>query len=511
MIKYGLFAILLSSPLVLAESGADLLIKGSGSLDQSVMIKKSATLTLDNAFLVQFYGAWRGLNNNQSKISNFVELVLAKKDSEAFKELLQLSDNLNARELEIKDATELYLLYRLGFTQSFTNRWIDTAAKESFLNSSFGIALDEVFANESGSWFIKNGIYLSTRQRSVLGQVSHVESKLNTLIQAYSALRDGERAFDLIGKLGAKDPLRLRLADTAVLDFARRGELGKAGSLLKEVYTPALIKTKNLDKLSNYHIKLARLLYQAGAYEASEYYYSLIPREANGYLTAKTESLWISLRSRNSSQIKGDLRTLDLDLFSKHFIPEVYLVSSIANLRLCQFTEVDKAFSAFVDVNRKYAKDIEQNVNSTNPAIIDKEDFYLKLALSGAANIELERSKLAKFLGSSDNTYILELNDSIGGVTNSRVEELKRKWTNREKILATTIKRMRFVKVEYLSQMRRLNKIIMAGGLKDSVRTVASGIEKKSDLNFPHDGLFFADELFSVSSEVKDLCLRSKK
>ena len=91
--------------------------------------------------------------------------------------------------------------------------------------------------------------------------------------------------------------------------------------------------------------------------------------------------------------------------------------------------------------------------------------------------------------------------------------EDRRKWKNRETLLNKTIQNMRFVKIEFLSQMRRFQKRISFGNKiqKDNVSVKASGLKKENTLKFPHDGVLFGDELFHLTSDVKDLCLRSQK
>lgn len=510
MIKRSLLMGLVFSFGVNAQDGADLLINQSGVSPTEILVKETQTINLDDSFLVQFYGSFRALNNNQSVITPLMDLVLQKKNIEALKFISNFAGKASPAEASILNSTELYLLYKLGLNHTFFNRWVEVAGNETFLNSQFGVALDQVIGQNTGEWFVKNAIVLSPSQKVVVDSLNNLDSRFNTLVQAYSNLRSGPNSLEAIPKLSAKDPLRLKLADSAVLSFAREGELGKAGSLLKEIYTPALTNNSDVDELSAYHLKLARLLYQAGAYQAASDFYDLIPREAKNYLNAKTENLWISLRSNNHSRIKGDLRTLDLDLFETKFVPEVYLVSAIAHLRLCQFTEVKKSFDAFVRVNGVYANKIEENLTSQTPEVIDEEDFYLGLSRSAIKNLENELTNL-KNLEITAPIYSQGLKSSLLMATHKNDQEIKRKWENRKKILEVTIRRMRFVKIEYLSQMRRLSKVMAANSNRDSVKIISSGIQKNRDLEFPHDGIFFGDELFHLNSEVKDLCLRSQK
>ena len=82
--------------------------------------------------------------------------------------------------------------------------------------------------------------------------------------------------------------------------------------------------------------------------------------------------------------------------------------------------------------------------------------------------------------------------------------------SNREKIISKAIRDMRFVKIEFLSTMRRYRELAMSKN-QDEVKLISSGINKDAEVVFPYDGNLFPDEVFHISSEVKSLCQRSRK
>jgi ribosomal protein L23 len=255
---------------------------------------------------------------------------------------------------------------------------------------------------------------------------------------------------------------------------------------------------------------VGRLLYQAGAYEASKAYYKMIPDESKKFLQARVEALWISMRQNDHSVILGELKTLEMDVFKDAFLPELYLVSSMANLQLCQFSPVEKAFKDFISNNKKYAAEIDKNLRSAEPVVMDKNDFYINQLTLGFNLRKTEKQKIEK-LFKVQPLKVVTLNKQISQIKIVRNVEIKRSWRNREKILDSTLRKMRFVKVEFLSKMRRLQGQMAKTNEKDSVSTLTSALDKKDKLEFRYDGIVFGDELFHYTSKIKNLCLQGSK
>ena len=84
-------------------------------------------------------------------------------------------------------------------------------------------------------------------------------------------------------------------------------------------------------------------------------------------------------------------------------------------------------------------------------------------------------------------------------------------WSNRKKLLEQSIRNMRFVKIEYLSTMRRLKSKLALLNNKDSISTQLAARSKTDQIKFPYDGVVFGDELFNYSSDIKNLCLKGKR
>src|SRR5690606_2735296 len=133
-------------------------------------------------------------------------------------------------------------------------------------------------------------------QLSLLKKIESDGSRFNISMQAWNSLRSGKEALKWIGKLTADDPLRLKLSNSALIAYAKDGQLKASAKLIKEVLEPIIEKSKDTEEISNYYLSLGRLLYQAGAMDASRHYYSLIPEESKFFMTARTELIWAMLQ-----------------------------------------------------------------------------------------------------------------------------------------------------------------------------------------------------------------------
>lgn len=497
------------STAVWAQSGTDLLVNGSTVEVPAKMVQVQKQISLDDPFLIQFYGVWKASRIYDEDFSAWVDLLLEKKFKEALTQSYKIKINSRSKR-EMVDATRLYLLWHLKLSQTFFNEWLELTVHKGFFKSQFAYTIDQLISDQASAWFVHYGIYLSEKQRKDLDKLKNLKSRFNYSAQAYFNLRSGVKGMELIGKLPESDFLRLHIADSVIVAYARKNQLANSAKLLKEVYEPVLSKEQDIDKLSRYHILLARLLYQAKAYEAAHQYYSLIPDESTEFLKAQSEKLWITMRNDDLATIKGDVQTLKMNIFEDKFMPEVYVVSAMANLKLCQFKEVEKNFQDFIRVQSKFAKLIDRNLKSNNPEVlvndffVDRLDHHQKLA-------KAEKKRLASLDSQLFASKISLIDESVANAKRVRVHEIKRRWRNREKMIQMSLRKMRFVKVEFLSLMRRLKSTLAKVNLGDKVNLKSSGIDKSNSVVFPYDGVTFSDELFHYKSDLTQLCLKERK
>lgn len=503
----------LSTTIAFANSGTDLLLKQKNTLNLKTNYSKvKAAINLDDTFLVQVYGAMRALRVSNINIQDYFDAIFAKD----FKLALNLYSNLEPvgqGEKRLLSSSKLYLMWKLKLNQNFFNGWLAEASEYDFLNTELGVALDQIVSKDASNWLLKNAIYISAAQITQIDSISKTDSKFNYSVQAFRNLRKGAKGLEWVQFLKPNDPLRELLAKSAVLDFSRKGQLGDAAKIVKEVLEPILVNESNKEKISEYYLLLGRLLYQAGAYEASERYYRLIPDESIQFLQARVEKLWISLRENDHSVLLGDLKTLELNMFKDKFLPEVFLVSSMANLQLCQFSNVEKSFKEFVSINKKFAKEIASNLISESPKQLDARNLFVNHLKQSIILQEKEIKRIKSLIGDQEIAQKFEENllRDFSEIQNTINGEIKNEWKNRQRILEGALRRMRFVKIEFLSKMRRLKALAQLKSGTDVVSTLTSSIDKTDKLEFPHDGILFGDELFHFTSRIRNLCLQGRK
>jgi hypothetical protein len=293
------------------------------------------------------------------------------------------------------------------------------------------------------------------------------------------------------------------LAQTALLHFAHNGKLGASGKILKDVIEPILQKSNNEEDLSLYFMTLGRLLYQAGALAESKKYYDLIPESSSYFMEARTESLWAHLREKDFSRTKGELASLELGMFNDKFYPEAYLVSAMANVMLCEFVESRAAMKRFIDVNRKWAKEIDKNLNDPQAKAVRPSFFITNLEKAKASILKekllLENKKLGL-------RYKSLIEASLGPIDLSLHKEIMSQWTNRKSILESALYKMKFVKIELISRMRAVEMNMKIAGSDEVTRQSAATV-RKNQMSFPLERALWGDELFHMSASIVNKCI----
>ncbi len=502
---------LLLSGIVLGNSNL-LLDKEGADVDFSKKLNVRKQLELDDALLIQLYSSWKALGALEPKSNEWMQAIFAKE----YQAALQLLPTVTETKIKgLKKPAELYLLYRLGYFQTFLDRWIDHTAKTNFLKTELGLALDQVVGPQSSLMLLNSGFTLTPQMEENLSKVEgELESRLNISLQAFKALRTGENAVEWIGRLEPQDELRLHLAHTALLAYGKKGMLGASGKLIKKVVEPWMEASEKPEEIALYYMTLGRLLYQARAYQAAASYYQRIPESSKFFLQARTEYLWVLLQTRNFSKAMGELATLKLGVFEDRFYPEVYLASAIGHTMVCQFSDARSAIHQFVTVNKKWAKVIEESIKDEKSPLVE-DNFYTQTMHRQLVSLKSEKAKLAQEAenGLKAESYLSSLATNEDWARTEIKRERLRQWTNRKKLLESSLYKMKFVRIELLSRMRAV-----AEGLKDQLPgqdmvqqfAAAPARTTKNEMIFPHDGLLWGDELFNLNADVKNHCIQGK-
>jgi hypothetical protein len=494
------------SPMVFADS-TTLLNQAGSEIDLSNKIFAQKELKLDNPFVIQAFSTWKSMgamNKPEDLVVNsWVELVLNKDHGKALAALNQINPKAQDTKLKsLKDATELYLLYQVGAYQSFLGRFIELSTSTNFLETELGIGLDQHVGKRATAIILESGFIVSDDHKTLLKKIENIPSKINVSLQAFNALRTRENAVSWIGKLEEGNPLKIPLAQTALLHYAKEGKLGASGKIIKGIIEPILINSNDTEEISLYFLTLGRLLYQAGALDESRKYFSLIPESSQYFLNARTESLWAHLRARDYSKTKGELATLELKMFSDKFYPEAYLVSSMASVMLCQFSDSKASVQRFIDVNKFWAREIDKNLKAEKPNLI--KDTFFTTHLKKSIEMATKEKSLLQEINAP--FYQERLDNTLAKASEHYTVEAKQQWKNRESLLEKALYKMKFVKIELISRMRQAEMDMQIAGV-DEVRVQNAAPARKNQMKFPRKGDLWGDELFQINASIVNKCV----
>ncbi len=519
--KKIIFLLFILSFNAIAQVGSALLLKDNKeTIDLTSRLVKQKTLNLDNAYKVQLFGSWKAARIFDENINQWVELVLNDEYKKALLNYPLIYKKADVKFKKIMSSTLAYMQWQLGHNHSFLNLWINLATNSNFLQTELGLALDHIVGKSATKWILKNGIVLTPEQKKSLAKIETETSLMNYALQAWKYQRQGEKSLKWVNKLEDKDPLRIQLIYTAITDYANKGKLALSGQLIKNAIEPYIDTTNNENEVSYYYLTLGRLLYQARAFEASSFYYSLIPQSSNHFLQARVEMSWAYIQNNEIAKAKAELASLNLNMFDHKFIPDVFLTNAIVHLKTCQFKLVQNDLNNFVKINKSWAKKIEKNLKSENPKMLNW-NFYTLAINKHSKGLLREGEKLAIIFNKEmikDNPVLLEFYDNNSNVLKmskvnlekySRVEKLNQ-WHNRKVMLEDAIYRMKFVRIEFLSQMRNLALNIPLSNT-DKVSTYNAAPARRNEIRFPNDGNLWGDDLFNMSAAVKNLCLKGHK
>lgn len=502
-----------------AIADSSLLLNDKEQVDLTSKIVVQKQLNLNNAFKVQLFGTWKSSKVSHDMTNSWVELVLNDEIDKALINYPLVVSKVPKDFKKVIKSTLPYLYWKKGLNHLFFNAWLELASNDDFLHTELGLALDHIVGYSAIDLLQSDGMVFTDSQIQKLIIIENIESKINFVLQAWKSQRMGEESIKWVNKLPQKSSLRINLLYTAITDYARKGKLALSGQLIKNAIEPYIEQSQSISEISHYYITLARLLYQAKAFDAANHYYSLIPEESKYYLQAQVEMSWSYIHQNNLSKAKAIVSSLNLDLFNDEFIPDAYLTSAIVNLKTCQFDLVQKDLNKFVKNNKRWAKLINQNLKKASPENISN-NTYIDSHKKSAISLKKELEAFNKIFNNLNNkdplftTFETNVKNFFYEKNKANQDSLNLEntllWQNKNKILSDAIYRMKFVRIEFLSQMRNLALNIPLSNT-DSISTYNSAPQRQNEIKFPNDGLLWGDDIFHMSAEVKNLCLKGLK
>jgi hypothetical protein len=533
-IKHLASSVLLTTLLCLntvyPQGGADILLNNvaSPSSEEAAADKKNTTkkivyegFKLNDPMAIRLFTDWRAAGKFSFEVNSwFLGLLQGKYESSAHLLSVIRKQMPNKLETHLK-AAEVYLSYKLGLNQKFFNGYVNFLNDKMAMKTPIGLTLSTYVDQFAATFFQQQHVYINPSQTDIIAKVKDQDTPFFTHVKSLLLLRKGEKALQTMINLKPGHPLRIPLAKTIVLDLAKQNRLGQAGGILKKYVEPEIKKINDPYVLGEYYINLARLLYQAGALEAAGNFYLKVPNKHPLFVQARAELMWTYLRTGKTAKLRGQIKSLESTLFSDYFIPEIYVVRSISNLKLCQYKAVEQDFNQFIASSKSWAQKIRKNLKTNNPQWSEHKDFYMNWSDQRIQALESEIISL-KRLGERSikaalpaigvqphwNKSIKNLTLTLFQAKKRRITEYKRLWKNRETILAEAIKKMKFVKIEALTQIQDIAYKKKELGQGITATNALSAKETNDKLVFSYDGVFWPDEVLNLRSEAKSFCLK---
>jgi len=551
-----------ASSSALAKSGADLLLRNfKGKVQQTqpagvssagiAPVAEDAGLSsveqfkLNDPIAVQFFTAWNDKRARLSPDLNHWSTLFLRGEFEQVLHLWENVDNKLPSDFRpTAEAARLASFAKLGLTQVAIEEWVEllsvtgSGSRQGAQAEQWVSILETTLPrwlaggdDPSATWdkiLLDRGVILAPELENAVMRLDARKRVSIVSLQAYVSLRKGEQGRKLLTLLRADNRLKLPLAQTVALGLARKGDLAAAAMTLKEHAEPALENQRDLSRVSSYLLQIARFLFQAGMWDEAESYLRKIPTSAPEFLSSREELAWILLRKGEVSQLRGEIASLSSDGSAGQFRPELPVVRAISNLKLCSYGAVQKDFAEFQESNGEWARQIDQALRAVETPAPQPLDGFTQLAKARVSAAGAEVAKLSDLHVRSLKTGTPSIVGRQGQwkkleTTMRAREDLAKKllrgeyvrqWKNQRTLLSEAIRKMRFVKVELLHQMRQaiadLNK-----GMDVIPTTQAAPIQAASGagdaLVFPLDGVLWPDELFKIQSTVENRCLRALK
>lgn len=511
-----------------AESGADALLEAASAKAGGNAAAAQAFgfgVQANNMLMIQFISAWQSQKSLPFEINAWATRVVKGQFEDAAHLWTAIQPVIPQDFQSDAKAAFLYSLWKLDVPQTFFNRYVEFLREPTFASSRAEFAFEATIAPEFDGWLIANAIFPSEEQAAIIDALGDQATSATRIdLQTLAALKKGIKGQALLERLPPTNSLALPLAQTVSLALVRKGDLPAAARVFKLHVEPALNRIGDPKALAKHYLAIARLLYQAGSLEGAEMYYEKIPSGTDEFLTAREELDWVWLRKGDTSRLRGELKTLSLGLFDERFAPEVYLVRAISNLKLCYYDQSEKDFQAFLKSGKRWGGVITAALSKDNSPAPADEDFYSKLAdLAVKKRTEeiprldslAQRSISAALPAVGPQKHWTDARDRVKSdleiARKRQATEYRRQWTNQKAALSEAIRKMKFVKVELLSQLRAAQATLPQN--EDVISTAAAAPTRQAiaeaDMSFPFDGVVWTDELFRLRGVVQAKCLGS--
>jgi tetratricopeptide (TPR) repeat protein len=425
---------------------------------------------------------------------------------------------LTQKTRNIGEALYIYALSELNTPNTFVKQLIKTMSRADFRASADAKALEKTLGNKLTALLTENWIVYDDADKSIVHDLPW--EGLAVYLKSWGAIQDYHQIDQALAQLPKDHPWRGHLSAVLVLQHLRKNEAPKAitvlANQLKEIKTDS-------PTYSDLALQLGRIYFQLADLKNAELWYEKVSKESRHFLDAQEELLWVWLRNGNMTKLKNSLAAFEESEAKKHFMPEVFVVRAIANIKLCSYDEAKKDFGQFVEQNSAWAQLIDKSLKEVTPEQPLTPSFMAKGMMAAVDKRKSERETVSQLLNESIaaslpavgkqshwKTTLAHLDAEVTKLEKMKHSEFRKQWRNDAQMLDEAIRKMKFVKIELISQVRE-QAVAQASdnNTESSLSTQKPVMSHKTSgqVSFPIDDVAWSDEIYKLRADSANICL----
>ena len=424
---------------------------------------------------------------------------------------IKLNDSKSTVEMwtEVKPTKNIFL-YQAGYVyglynQKMYNHFVIQAV--TILNqvkktTDLSQKLDHWLSKELDTLVSDGKVYLSQDIKNQMMQLiqSNKPFKSVPFFQAWIGMQDLNYALKNFDDLPTKTKMFEAIVEKHATQLLISNQNKKAIEFIKA-------NSKN-------NVFLARAYFQNKEFKLAAQNFESLQKNHPDYVLTREELAWTYLHMGDWVSLRGLLQHLNNPVVAIEERTEGQVLSTVYNLHFCEYEKVEETLAQYQKEMLAWAK----NIQAKKQELPIRDDGFI-LADKVKTQIDFEKQTAEKLSLPQKNQITF---NSIEKEVAKNLEARKELyWKNQEKIAAESIKKMRFVKVEFLTEMKKIEKLarhkeIVLGSTvvasNDQVQTaeLLAQAEKNGQMVFKVTDDLWVDEMFKVKGLTQSQCQKVK-
>lgn len=414
-----------------------------------------------------------------------------------------VKSQVGQKNMPLGHAAYVYSLYKLGLYQSLVEEMLQ--ANSLWLSSVLSAELQNFLSAQMDRVLTQAGVYIYPDLRKQLLASKLTNKTLRATLLSYAFLSEPAELPKYLPDL-PKTNLILRPGVKKSVAFLMNQ------SKLKEAEEIARLVPGN-------HLDLARVYFQAGELHKAAEAYDKVSRQEELYPASREELAWTYLRMNDVGGLRGLTNQLTrLDNIADR--PESYVLQAISNLKVCNYAAAKQDIQFFTRELTPVARKIDAVSKLSKAPAPARPDVWTQ---SIQRRLVLLQKEVDVWTELEEEKIVKKLRGYQAVAQNELQSHYKRQWNNEYKMIDEAIVKMRFVKLEYLSQLRRLeqyeerphllsqkvlNKETLVADASVSGSLAALKNAESEKMVFRADEALWSDEVYRLRSLTPSECVR---